>query len=255
MHPVSYCASHILIAASSSSLAVMSQQTCSCADLNCFHGGCACFTNEGVCSKDCKCRAKCKNILDNEETVTEKFAEHTKNKAPAAQTLPSGSVVAVLVPDTRAKPFPARKPGSMLRCSCPTSQCENGNCRCNRAGLPCCDLCKCNDCRNRGKLQDLFPGSGIKEEVPASGPTVTTRGKAQAVKESAVGCKCQTECASRCGCVRRKIKCTSKCKCQVCGNDDGSRFSNMSKAGAGGQGSTRSSSSAVESTGKRPKRV
>ncbi|XP_048552286.1 protein tesmin/TSO1-like CXC 2 isoform X2 [Triticum urartu] len=233
---------------------MMSQsQKCSCANRNCFHEGCACFTKEGVCSKDCKCRGKCENILDNEDTIAEKFAEHTKNKAPAAQTLHSGSVVAVLAPDTRAKPFPARKPGSAPRCSCPTSKCENGNCRCVRAVLPCCDRCKCKDCRNREKLQDLFPGSGIKGEVPASGPT--TRGAAQAAKESAVGCKCQTKCASRCGCVKRNIKCSSKCKCKVCGNDYGSRFPNKSKAGAGGQGSIRSSSSAVESTGKRPKRV
>ncbi|XP_037443597.1 CRC domain-containing protein TSO1-like isoform X1 [Triticum dicoccoides] len=226
----------------------MSQQTCSCADRNCFHGGCACFTNEGVCSKDCKCRAKCKNILGNEKTITKQFAEY--NQAAAAQ--PASDQAAA---QPQPKPLPELEPGSARQpCHCASSKCQNFYCRCVRANLPCFERCDCKDCGNtkthEEKLQDL----GIKVEDLASGSTVMTRGKAQAAKESAVGCKCQTECASRCGCVRRNIKCTSKCKCQVCGNDDGSRFpANKCKAGSGGQGGTRSSSRAVEPAGKRPK--
>ncbi|KAF6997536.1 hypothetical protein CFC21_013745 [Triticum aestivum] len=232
----------------------MSQlQKCACANRNCFHDDCACFTREGLCSEYCECRGDCKNIWKHEEEVTKEFAEYTKRKADEAAAQAAAAQAAA---QPQPKPLPALEPGSAREpCHCASCKCQNHYCRCVRANLPCLDRCDCKDCGNtkthEEKLQDL----GIKVEDLASGSTVMTRGKAQAVKESAVGCKCQSECASRCGCVRRNIKCTSKCKCQVCGNDDGSRFPNKSKAGAGGQGSTRSSSSAVESTGKRPKRV
>ncbi|KAE8781463.1 hypothetical protein D1007_45336 [Hordeum vulgare] len=162
--------------------------------------------------------------------------------------LPSSSVVA---PDTKTKALPAREPGSKHKpCRCDKSKCENMYCVCVNAGLPCCDRCECKDCDNtktsEEKLQDLLENIRLRE-VPASGSRTCTMTARAAAKKSAMGCKCQGECASRCGCVRRNIKCTSKCKCKRCGNDDGSRFP---KDVPGGQGGTHSSSSAVESLGK-----
>ena len=39
----------------------------------------------------------------------------------------------------------------LLCCNCKTSQCVNGLCLCRSHGLPCTDLCHCNNCQNKVK--------------------------------------------------------------------------------------------------------
>ncbi|KAF6986693.1 hypothetical protein CFC21_004417 [Triticum aestivum] len=77
-------------------VSTMSERTCGCTNSDCFQS-CVCYTTNVICSPDCKCHGHCLHNVVKRWSAAQ----------AAAQTLPSSSVVAALVPDTKTKALPA----------------------------------------------------------------------------------------------------------------------------------------------------
>ena len=114
-------------------------ERCNCKKSKCLKLYCECFAGGRFCSGDCMCK-DCGNTPSNKKKVDEtRRAIQSRDPLAFQPTILSGQ---------------RHKKG----CHCKRSHCLKKYCECFQAGIKCSEICRCEDCHNRG---------------PNAGPNVT----------------------------------------------------------------------------------
>ena len=106
-------------------------ERCNCKKSKCLKLYCECFAGGRFCSADCLCK-DCGNTEWNKKQVEEtRKAIQSRDPLAFQPTILSGQ---------------RHKKG----CHCKRSHCLKKYCECFQAGIKCSELCKCEDCHNKG---------------------------------------------------------------------------------------------------------
>ncbi|KAF6992366.1 hypothetical protein CFC21_009364 [Triticum aestivum] len=209
----------------------MSQlQKCLCANRNCFHEDCACFTREGVCSEYCECHGDCKNIWKHEEEVTEEFAEYTKRKADeaAAQAAAAQAAAAQPAADQAAAAQAAAAQAAAAQPAADQAAAAQAAAAQAAAAQPAADQAAAAQAAAAQAAAAQAAAQPQPKPLPAQEPE--SKGEARNNSPSAVKmnwCSCRTSGCRihRCPCFMHNAWCSSKCNCAatVCVNRSGAK--------------------------------
>ena len=119
---------------------------CNCKKSKCLKLYCECFAAGRFC-KDCLCQ-NCGNMEWNKKVV-EETRKAIMQRDPLAFQPKILKFADKLAPGADGE-APRHKKG----CHCKRSHCLKKYCECFQAGIKCSDLCRCEDCHNRGTGED-----------------------------------------------------------------------------------------------------
>ena len=105
---------------------------CTCKMSNCMKKYCICYSNNGVCSEECKC-FECLNNIGN---INLKKLKIEKKEINGKNNNKNHNILKKIV----------------TSCNCKKVRCQKKYCECFNSGNGCSESCKCEGCKNPIKL-------------------------------------------------------------------------------------------------------
>ena len=139
----------------------MTTKPCNCKKSKCLKLYCECFANNKYCGPSCACK-ECNNLTHCEQSRINARQQILQRNPQAFRvnklTSENGGgqsiacdASSVAMSDVVSKDGVARH---FKGCNCLRSHCKKNYCECHQAGVPCSELCNCQECHNIDENHD-----------------------------------------------------------------------------------------------------